>query len=60
MKKFDSGSSQVLTVVDELVVIIPPANCVCGWLYPPQTVFVGGYTVFMLSVRPFVRNILFP
>ena len=21
-------------------------------LYPPQTVFVGGYTVFMLSIRP--------
>ena len=21
-------------------------------LYPPQTVFVGGYTVFTLSVRP--------
>ena len=29
-------------------------------LYPPQTVFVGGYTVFTLSVRPFVRNVLFP
>ena len=27
---------------------------------PPQTVFVGGYTVFTLSVRPFVRNVLFP
>ena len=46
--------------------IIPPANCVCGWLYPPQTVFVGGYTVFTLSVRPSecvcacVRNVLFP
>ena len=22
------------------------------FLYPPQTVFVGGYTVFTLSVRP--------
>ena len=33
-------------------VFIPPANCVCGWLYPPQTVFVGWYTVFTLSVRP--------
>ena len=37
-------------------------------LYPPQTVFVGGYTVFTLSehpsvrpsVRLFVRNVLFP
>ena len=36
-------------------------------LYPPQTVFVGGYTVFTLSVRPnertnerkCVRNVLF-
>ena len=36
-------------------------------LYLPQTVFVGGYTVFMLSVRPSertneqkcVRNVLF-
>ena len=25
-------------------------------LYPPQTVFVGGYTVFTLSVRPSVRT----
>ena len=25
------------------------------FLYPPQTVFVGGYTVFTLSVRPCVR-----
>ena len=24
-------------------------------LYPPQTVFVGGYTVFTLSVRPCIR-----
>ena len=24
-------------------------------LYPPQTVFVGGYTVFTLSDRPTVR-----
>ena len=37
-----------------LNVIIPPANCVCGWLYPLQTVFVGGYTVFTLSVLPTV------
>ena len=37
-------------------------------LYPPQTVFVGGYTVFTLSVhlkvrptvRLCVRNVLFP
>ena len=33
-------------------------------LYPPQTVFVGGYTVFTLSDRPTdrpcVRNVLFP
>ena len=29
----------------------------CGiLLYPPQTVFVGGYTVFTLSVRPSVRQ----
>ena len=32
-------------------------------LYPPQTVFVGGYTVFTLSDRPTncpcVRNVLF-
>ena len=40
----------------------------CYLLYPPQTVFVGGYTVFTLSVRPnerptvrmCVRNVLFP
>ena len=25
-------------------------------LYPPQTVFVGGYTVFTLSVRPSERT----
>ena len=25
------------------------------YLYPPQTVFVGGYTVFTLSVRPSIR-----
>ena len=37
-------------------------SCVSGsivdrWvlLYPPQTMFVGGYTVFTLSVRPSVR-----
>ena len=34
------------------------------FLYPPQTVFVGGYTVFTLSVRPSVRpsvrNVLIP
>ena len=33
-------------------------------LYPPQTVFVGGYTVYTLSVLPTVRvcvrNVLFP
>ena len=29
--------------------VIPPANFVCG-----------GYTVFTLSVRPCVRNVLFP
>ena len=29
-------------------------------LYPPQTVFVGGYTVFTLSDRPCVLNVLFP
>ena len=28
-------------------------------LYHPQTVFVGGYTVFTLSDRPCVRNVLF-
>ena len=41
---------------------IPPANCVCG-LYPLQTVFVGGYTVFTFvlpCVRACVRNVLFP
>ena len=32
-----------------VVLIIPPANFVCG-----------GYTVFTLSVRASVRNILFP
>ena len=26
------------------------------YLYPPQTVFVGGYTVFRLSVRPNERT----
>ena len=34
------------------------------FLYPPQTVFVGGYTVFTLSDQPSdrqcVRNVLFP
>ena len=30
------------------------------FIIPPQTMFVGGYTVFTLSVRPFVRNVLFP
>ena len=29
---------------------------VAPFLYPPQTVFVGGYTVFTLSVRPSVRS----
>ena len=29
-------------------------------LYTLQTVFVGGYTVFTLSIRPCVRNVLFP
>ena len=29
-------------------------------LYPPQTVFVGGYTVFTLSVRPSVRPSIRP
>ena len=28
-------------------------------LYPPQTVFVGGYTVFLLIVCPCVRDLLF-
>ena len=40
----------------------------CNFLYPPQTMFVVGYTVFTLSVRacvrpsvrPSVRNALFP
>ena len=27
-----------------------------GYLYPPQTVFVGGYTAFTLSVHPSVRS----
>ena len=35
-----------------------------GFIIPPQTVFVGGYTLFTLSVRrndrPCVRNVLFP
>ena len=35
-----------------------------AFLYPPQTVFVGGYTVFTLFVLPCVcacvRNVLFP
>ena len=31
------------------IIIITPANFVCG-----------GYTVFMLSVRASVRNVLFP
>ena len=39
-----------------------------SFLYPPQTLFVGGYTVFTLSDRPTdrtndrpcVRNVLFP
>ena len=30
------------------------------YLYPPQTVFVGGYTVFTLSVRPDVRASIRP
>ena len=29
------------------------------FLYPPQTVFVGGYTVFTLSDRPCVRTFCF-
>ena len=29
---------------------------VITFLYPPQTVFVGGYTVFTLSVHPSVRS----
>ena len=36
----------------------PYKNVSCDFhffLYPPQTVFVGGYTVFTLSVRPSVR-----
>ena len=40
------------------------ASLIKRYLYPPQTVFVGGYTFFMLSIqptdRPCVRNILFP
>ena len=30
------------------------------FLYPPQTVFVGGYTVFTLSVHPSVRPCVRP
>ena len=30
-----------------------PITC---YLYPPQTMFVGGYTVFRLSVRPIERK----
>ena len=41
----------------------PVSNLPTPFLYPPQTVFVGGYTVFTLSERPTdrlcVRNILF-
>ena len=32
------------------------SSCASSLLYPPQTVFVGGYTVFTLSVRPNQRT----
>ena len=42
---------------------IPVYQVLKGVSYTPQTVFVGGYTVFMLSVsqsvHPYVRNVLF-
>ena len=41
--------------------LIYSSNCDnANYLYPPQTVFVGGYTVFTLSNRLCVRNVLFP
>ena len=76
------GLSDVVTKLDLIsscfLVSLPHAylyiNCIVTiitfiYVYtPPQTVFVGGYTVFTLSEspsvrptdRPFVRNVLFP
>ena len=37
---------------DRLHIYCAADLCLCLFLYPPQTVFVGGYTVFRLSDRP--------
>ena len=46
---------------DQLLDYSAPDQCLC--YTRPQTVFVGGYTVFMSvcpSDQPCVRNVLFP
>ena len=63
--KFDDGKLCVLSRnQDNLSIFIPPANCVCGWVYCFHVVRPSVCPSVRLSVRPSVhpsfRNVLIP
>ena len=62
MAAYDPVLLSIFTATKETeqLLLFEPCHEKACFLYPPQTVFVGEYTVFTLSVHPFVCDVLFP